>query len=61
MIDVILRVSGAPHVAEVVARRPGDPAMVTAEVAAIADQLGWRSSRTVVDIVESAWAPHHHR
>jgi UDP-glucose 4-epimerase len=61
MIDVILRVSGAPHAAEVVARRPGDPAMVTAEVAAIADQLGWRSSRTVVDIVESAWAAHQHR
>jgi UDP-glucose 4-epimerase len=58
MIDVILRVSGAPHGAEVVARRPGDPAMVTAEVAAIAGQLGWRASRTVVDIVESAWAAH---
>jgi UDP-glucose 4-epimerase len=60
MIDVILRVSGAPQAAEVVARRPGDPAMVTAEVTAIADQLGWRSSRTVVDIVESAWAAHQH-
>jgi UDP-glucose 4-epimerase len=61
MIDVILRVSGAPQAAEVVARRPGDPAMVTAEVAAIADQLGWRSARTVVDVVESAWAAHRHR
>lgn len=61
MIDVILRVSGAPHVAEVVARRPGDPAVVTAEVTAIAEHLGWRSSRTVVDIVESAWAAHQQR
>jgi UDP-glucose 4-epimerase len=56
MIDVILRVSGAPFTAEVVARRPGDPAQVTADVASIAQQLGWRSSRNVVDIVESAWA-----
>jgi UDP-glucose 4-epimerase len=58
MIDVILRVSGAPFTAEVVARRPGDPAQVTADVALIAQQLGWRSSRNIVDIVESAWAAH---
>jgi UDP-glucose 4-epimerase len=61
MIDVILRVSGAAQTAEVVARRPGDPAMVTAQVTAIADQLGWNSSRTVEDIVESAWAAHQLR
>jgi UDP-glucose 4-epimerase len=61
MIDVILRVSGAPQEAEVVARRPGDPAMVAADVSAIADQLGWKSSRTVLDIVESAWAAHQQR
>jgi UDP-glucose 4-epimerase len=61
MIDVILRVSGSSQVAEVAARRPGDPAMVTAEVTAIEHQLGWRASRTVVDIVESAWAAHKHR
>ena len=58
MINVILRVSGAPFTAEVVARRPGDPAQVTADVALIAQQLGWRSSRNIVDIVESAWAAH---
>ena len=58
MIDVILRVSGAPFTAEVVARRPGDPAKVTADVALIAQQLGWQSSRNIVDIVESAWAAH---
>ena len=58
MIDVILRVSGAPFTAEVVARRPGDPAQVTADVALIAQQLGWQSSRNIVDIVESAWAAH---
>ena len=58
MIDVILRVSGAPQTAEVVARRPGDPAMVTAQVTAITEQLGWAASRTVEDIVESAWEAH---
>ena len=58
MVDVILRVTGAPQEAEVVARRPGDPATVSADVTSIADQLGWRSSRTVLDIVESAWAAH---
>jgi UDP-glucose 4-epimerase len=61
MIDNILRISGAPETAEVVARRPGDPAMVTAQVTAIAHELGWQSSRTVVDIVESAWAAHQLR
>ena len=61
MIDVILRVSGAPQTAEVVARRPGDPAMVTAQVSAIAEQLGWTASRSIEDIVESAWAAHQLR
>jgi UDP-glucose 4-epimerase len=58
MIDVILRVSGAPQVAEVVARRTGDPARVVAVVDRIWEELGWKARLSVRDIVESAWSAH---
>jgi UDP-glucose 4-epimerase len=61
MVDVILEVSGAPQRAEVMARRPGDPARVVGVVDRIAQDLGWRSRLTVRDIVESAWAAHVNR
>ncbi len=60
MVDVILEVSGAPQRAEVVDRRPGDPAKVVGVVDRIAQELGWRSRLGVRDIVESAWAAHPH-
>ncbi len=58
MVDVILEVSGAPQRAEVVDRRPGDPARVVGVVDRIAQDLGWRSRLSVRDIVESAWVAH---
>lgn len=58
MVDVILDVSGSNLEADVVERRPGDPARVIGIVDRIANELGWTSRRTVRDIVESAWAAH---
>jgi len=58
MVDVILEVSGAPQQAEVVGRRPGDPARVVGVVDRIAEELGWRSRLGVRDIVESSRAAH---
>lgn len=42
--------------AEVVGRRAGDPAATFASTAKIADLLGWRASRDLRDMVESAWS-----
>jgi UDP-glucose 4-epimerase len=61
MVDEILEVSGAPRQAEILGRRPGDPARVVGVVDRIAQDLGWRSRLTVRDIVESAWAAHVNR
>jgi UDP-glucose 4-epimerase len=58
MIDVILRVSGAPQAAEVVARRPGDPARVVGVVDRISEELGWKARLSLREIVESAWSAH---
>lgn len=41
--------------APVVARRPGDPAMLVADVSRISDVLGWRSTKTLAEMVDSAW------
>src|SRR5262245_5724453 len=39
-----------------VARRPGDPARLVADPTRIADTLGWTSTRSLADMVESAWS-----
>lgn len=44
---------------EVGARRVGDPAWVVASPALINEVVGWRASRSIVDIVESAWRAQH--
>ena len=40
---------------DVTPRRPGDPAVLIASSARIGDDLGWRSRRTLNDIINSAW------
>ena len=55
VIDAIGRVLGRPVGAQVVARRPGDPAALVAKVDRIADVLGWTASRNLDDMVASAW------
>ncbi|MFE7773616.1 UDP-glucose 4-epimerase GalE [Streptomyces sp. NPDC057445] len=44
---------GTPAVVE--GRRPGDAAQAVASVERIAKELGWTSSRGVLEMVESAW------
>ncbi|MBA2444325.1 MAG: UDP-glucose 4-epimerase GalE, partial [Nocardioidaceae bacterium] len=40
----------------VVARRPGDPAKLVADIQQIRATLGWRSTKTLAEMVDSAWA-----
>ncbi|MCD2444076.1 UDP-glucose 4-epimerase GalE [Agromyces sp. SYSU K20354] len=41
--------------------RPGDPPSVVADASRIAAELGWRSTRTLDDMVDSAWRAHEWR
>jgi len=41
--------------------RPGDPPSVVADATRIAADLGWRSTRTLDDMVDSAWRAHEWR
>nr|MBA2558524.1 GDP-mannose 4,6-dehydratase [Propionibacteriales bacterium] len=36
-------------------RRPGDPGLLVADVTRIEDTLGWRSAKTLAEMVDSAW------
>lgn len=42
--------------APVVGRRPGDPDMLVADVTRIGDVLDWHSTKTLAEMVDSAWA-----
>jgi len=53
------RVSGAPIPAEVVARRPGDPAVVYADNRKARDILGWSPRHGLEEIIATAWQWHH--
>jgi UDP-glucose 4-epimerase len=56
VIDAARRVTGHPIPVEVVARRPGDPAVLIASSGKIALELGWKQKHTGLDsIVASAW------
>ncbi|MEU8569524.1 UDP-glucose 4-epimerase GalE [Streptomyces pathocidini] len=56
LADLVAEVSGLTKPpAEVVARRPGDPARVVASAALAERELGWAPRHTVRDMVESAW------
>lgn len=58
MVDAILRVAELEVVPEVRPRRVGDPAWVVASPERIDNTLGWRASRSVDEIVASAWESH---
>ena len=51
----IRRTVGRPVVRQIVARRPGDPAIVVADVSAIAADLRWTAACDIDDMVASAW------
>lgn len=61
MVEAITAVAGSSLEPELTSRRPGDPAMVVADVEKITRMLGWTASRTIRDMVESAWEAHQQR
>lgn len=56
MIGAVERIIERPVPHRVAARRPGDPASVVADASRIGSSLGWRATRSIDDIVASAWA-----
>jgi len=61
VIDVVGRVTGLDTTPDFVARRPGDPARVTASVDRITKDLGWSAKFGLEDMVASAWAGWRYR
>jgi UDP-glucose 4-epimerase len=53
VIDTIHRVIGQDFAVDLVDRRPGDPAALSADVSRINETLGWKSKQTLEDIVSS--------
>lgn len=56
VLDSIRKISGIDFEHDVVARRPGDPAEVVADVTRIHGELGWRANHDLQEMVSSAWA-----
>jgi UDP-glucose 4-epimerase len=58
VIDGLVRLTGSAIEPEVVARRPGDPPSVVADVARIARELGWTARHDLAGILRSAVDAH---
>ena len=58
LVDTISDVSGKPFDVAEVERRPGDPDMLVADNTKARELLGWTPTRSLHDIVESAWRWH---
>jgi UDP-glucose 4-epimerase len=59
VIEMARQITGHPIPAEVVARRPGDPAILVASSDRIRRELGWQPRYSNLrDIIESAWRWH---
>ncbi len=62
VLDAVRRVTGHPIPAIEEPRRPGDPAILVADAAKIAAELGWKPQTAALDeIIASAWTWHQHR
>ena len=53
VIDTIHKVIGKDFAVDLVDRRPGDPASLSADVTRINEVLGWKAKQSLVDIVSS--------
>ncbi len=53
VIDTIHKVIGQDFEVDLVDRRPGDPAALSADVSRIEKTLGWKAKQSLVDIVSS--------
>ena len=58
VIDAARRITGRPIAAEAAPRREGDPSAIWADTTQAEAALGWRATRTLDDIVRTAWAWH---
>jgi UDP-glucose 4-epimerase len=58
MVEAITRTAGFDLIPDVRPRRPGDAPIVVADPAALTAALGWRATRGVAEMVESAWTAH---
>lgn len=58
IVEAIVKVTGTGLVPVEGPRRPGDPARIVATGDLAADDLEWKNSHTVREMVESAWASH---
>ena len=55
VLRVVAEVTGRDTTPDVVARRPGDPARIVAQVDLIRAELGFCAGRDLVTMVDSAW------
>ncbi|MDF0514627.1 UDP-glucose 4-epimerase GalE [Agromyces sp. H3Y2-19a] len=55
VLDRLRSVSGIPFEPVVEPRRPGDPDAVVADASRIAEELGWRATRSLDEMITSAW------
>ena len=58
VLEAARRVTGRPIQAADAPRRAGDPPAVWADTRHAADVLGWTATRTLDDILDSAWRWH---
>lgn len=56
VLRTVAAVTGIAFEPEVVARRPGDPPKIVAQVDRIRETLGWTARHDLIDMVTSAWA-----
>ncbi|MDR2252581.1 MAG: UDP-glucose 4-epimerase GalE [Bifidobacteriaceae bacterium] len=55
VIETIGRVTGLDVAPEILARRPGDPAVLVGDVSRIEQVFGWKAEHGLDSIVESSW------
>lgn len=55
VLDTIHRVTGANTTPQILTRRDGDPAALVADASLAAEQLNWKPTKSLEDMVRSAW------
>jgi UDP-glucose 4-epimerase len=58
VINTTERITGRPVPHDLVDRRPGDPVATYADPARIAEVLGWKATKSLDDIIGTAWTWH---
>jgi UDP-glucose 4-epimerase len=58
VIETARRITGRTIAAESAPRRDGDPSAIWADTTLAEQRLGWRATRSLDDIIRTAWAWH---